>query len=609
MAENTEIGDSESLLDDFSDLELKDADDGKASLDDIETMLIDINVEPYSDEKKKPLLLEPDKPELFPAPTPRKAKKISIDQKTSGVIPISPKQFKEEVKGPEDKLEVAVNNIKVDPEREKRFQELRDMLARMNREDALKNEWQEPAKEEAKAEEKPKVEEKPKAEEPPKPEPKKEKLRATIKIDAFGSPAHKAHDLKERITKDFSNNLPSIIKTGVMRLLVNNCFEFEKAFLLRAGLSAKYENDFYNLYDFSDKGVKESLESEANLKSQILDELVSKNLKKVSDEEYQANVREGILNAIILGGYEDTLAGKIVYTLPTQSAALKNLLFENNIKLGDVSVVRASFAGFVSLLELEKENPEISAESLEALDWYFEKFDYQKYYAEFVKTMNFYIDINDFDFERVALNYAYHRQNKNERLVFKEIEGGDDADTIQRLAMAKSISHDKMKDVLEDYKFKNNFKKQFLQLDAAEFKGKAFKKLKEIYNFEAGTYAKAVREIKRIRELDNFASFFEAEVGVNYANRPATKYLMVRFGFNGYNNVVVLKLLDGVQPVLAWRGKTGEDSDGFREYFKKAENEIKRHRMMKILDGKFNHEILNSELKWQKVWDFLNWPD
>ena len=80
-----QIADEESLLDDFSDLESHEDETIGGSLDDIETMLIDINEEPYSDDaqdiSQKPLSTPQERRSLFEPPKVKQKKRININQR------------------------------------------------------------------------------------------------------------------------------------------------------------------------------------------------------------------------------------------------------------------------------------------------------------------------------------------------------------------------------------------------------------------------------------------------------------------------------------------------------------------------------------------------
>ena len=113
---------------------------------------------------------------------------------------------------------------------------------------------------------------------------------------------------------------------------------------------------------------------------------------------------------------------------------------------------------------------------------------------------------------------------------------------------------------------------------------------------------------------DNLSALMNG-LGTVFEGNPNDKktkkqdYVVIRFGHNGFNNVIAIHVGNDSRAIFAWRGKTDNDADAWTEDWtgnsRSRNSSIKRF----VCSGYSEKGALALDDQWDRIWSFLNTPD
>ncbi|MDO5451606.1 MAG: hypothetical protein Q4F56_00770 [Candidatus Saccharibacteria bacterium] len=271
---------------------------------------------------------------------------------------------------------------------------------------------------------------------------------------------------------------------------------------------------------------------------------------------------------------------------------LQNFMRQYNVDPNSPEAKDASYAGFIGIIEAIKNDHDLTDEGFKALDWYFDNFDYNENLDDFSDTLDGYIEEADLAFNDKLDEYLDYR-DELKRMQARKISR--DQSTFEKISDLVEIATGQDFYGLESEELfplsdtngpkQNNDEKTSAKWPSGEQK-----------------IAAAYPKIEAIVQLDPNATFYQGEI----FKENEHPYLVVRFGANGMNNVIVIPYGDASDAMFAWKGETGDDRDGWKVYFKNASirtrsTEVKRFQCNGFSQG----EVGAMNREWDRIEDFL----
>lgn len=443
-----------------------------------------------------------------------------------------------------------------------------------------------------------------------------EVAKQSIETDrATESAEVRAEELYNYYEDNFAKNAPKWASFGVSSLLEKGIINPPTDSLLRSGFWAREEDRIHERIDPENTFSMEAIDSESDLKVRVSKDLIKEKAQELSENELSRAKRNGILHSIYTGARIDSRSGKIVYSVPVERGdAVVNFMKENGLEPDSEKARLSSHNGFIGIVESIKDDKTASEQGFKALDWYFDTFGYKKHMDEFLDIMDAYQEQADKSFGEKLDEYLSHRKELEE---WQKQQLPKQDETISALADAKSVSHDEFITFLQENMASTDDEEMFPEQDFNNEGRKSNSyiiKAKSEHPSSTEKCTKAMEQLERIRELDPSASYaigtvFEADP-VNKDKENAQEYALIRFGYNGFNNIIAVHIGNSSRAMFAWRGKTGEDADGWRDHFRNSSirnrsNEVKRY----ICRGYGEKGFLALDAQWDRIWKYLNSPD
>lgn len=272
---------------------------------------------------------------------------------------------------------------------------------------------------------------------------------------------------------------------------------------------------------------------------------------------------------------------------------LQNFMNQYNVDPSSPEARDASYAGFIGIVEAIKNNHDLTDEGFKALDWYFDNFGYDSNLDDFSDTLDGYIEEADLAFNDKLDEYLDYR-DELKRIQVQKISR--DQETFEKISDLVEIATGQ-----DFYDLENE--ELFPLPDINGPKQNKSKKVKANWPSGEQKIAAAYPKLEAIVQLDPDATFYQGEI----FKENEHPYLVVRFGANGMNNVIVIPYGDTSDAMFAWKGKTGDDRDGWKVYFKNAsirtrDTEVRRFQC----NGFSKDEVGALNREWDRIEDFLD---
>ncbi len=398
---------------------------------------------------------------------------------------------------------------------------------------------------------------------------------------------------------------------GVTGLLEKGILNQSSDALLRSGFWAHEEDHIHERLDPNDEFSDESITAETDLKSRVMLDLIPRKAGEVSDETIRDAKKAGTIFAISAGARRDERTGKVVYALPTErSDQLLKFMEDNGVDTKDQRVQLTSYEGFARIIETIKNDPKARIKGLRALDWYFDTFDYAKHQDEFVDTIQSYYLEEDEAFDRIFKEFI--ERCKEAGKWHEQGESSDDQ-VIEALSKAQTVTRAQLLEHIKKVAQETSGAEIFPIEDKNAHPDSKTPYRTKTFPSSSEKCSRAKEEIDRILELDPNATFaigtaFEDDRRGERHVRPQD-YIIIRFGYNDYNNVIAIHIGDTSRAMYCWRGKTGDNAEGWRDYFKTSvrgrDKSVKRY----ICNGygKLGPAALTAE--WGRIKKYLEIPE
>lgn len=352
------------------------------------------------------------------------------------------------------------------------------------------------------------------------------------------------------------------------------------------------------------------------LKERVEKEIVEKRAEEVSEEDLRQSKYNGIMFSISSGARTDgyiNIDSPIFFSLPiNRSEELISFMQENGVDVNNQHVQQASIDGFIGIVEaIKNDKGKNTPEGFEHLDWYFDTFKYQEHMDEFIDEIDFYQEQADKAFGAKLSEYLSHREEFKK---WQEQQLPKQDETILALSKAENVTAGDLLDFLQDNMDNGGELSVFPKTDIRESGNQEIvseyhKTSKHPTSIEKCTKAK--EEIEKIRELDPDASFYLGKVfEQSSSNKEPLEYALVRFGKNGFNNVIAIHIGDSSKAMFCWRGKTGDDAEGWREHFQNTSIRNRSDAVKRFICWGYSEKgFVSLSDQWARIWEYLDSPD
>ena len=409
---------------------------------------------------------------------------------------------------------------------------------------------------------------------------------------------------------NFTKIAPRWVSFGVSSLLEKGKVDPSTDSLLRSGFWAREEDRIHERIDPDDDLSIETIDAEADLKTLVSQDLIEEKAGTLSEDELSSAKRDGMKYTILSGARIDDRSGKIVYSIPFERGKeVVDFMQKNGLDPNSEKLQLMSQNGFIGVMDAIKNDKKATEKGFEALDWYFDTFGYEKHMYEFMETMSEYGEESDQAFRDKFDEYLTHRK---ELIEWKEQRPRKEDEAIATLADSEKVTYDDLMLYLQENMSGNGEVDVFPLLDMNDRIGNRDLKVKGAHPSSTEKCTKAKAEIERIREIDPSADYLIGTVfEENTEGKKAKKqnYVLIRFGNNSFNNVVAIHIGNDSRAIFAWRGKTGEDADAWRDIWRgsiRGRNpDIKRF----TCKGYSKRGALALDAQWDRVWKYLNSPE
>ncbi|MBQ6127517.1 hypothetical protein IJI69_02385 [Candidatus Saccharibacteria bacterium] len=420
----------------------------------------------------------------------------------------------------------------------------------------------------------------------------------------------RAEKLYNFYEENFAKNAPRWVSFGVSSLLEKGIVDPPTDSLLRSGFWTREEDRVHDRIDPDDDLSVETIDAEADLKTRVSRDLIGERAEMVPEDELRSAKRDGMLYAIYSGARVDSRTGKIVYSIPSERGKeVVDFMQKNGLDPNSEKLQLMSQNGFIGVMDAIKDDKKATEKGFETLDWYFDTFGYEKHMDEFMETMSEYGEESDHAFRDKFDEYLVHRK---ELMEWKEQRPRKEDEAIATLADSEKVTYDDLMSYLQENMSGNGEVDVFPLPDMNDRKGNRAPKVKGDHPSSTEKCTKAKAEIERIREVDPSADFLIGTVfEENTEGKKAKKqdYALIRFGNNNFNNVIAIHIGNDSRAVFAWRGKTGEDADAWRDIWRSSirgrNPDIKRF----TCKGYSKRGTLALDAQWDRVWKYLNSPE
>ena len=418
--------------------------------------------------------------------------------------------------------------------------------------------------------------------------PKKDKALGSTALGQFSpeSPLGRTPTVFSQYAERFRRSGRQLNKTylsrGVAESIKKGLFNTDPDYLLTRGFFSKEDESIHDKIDPEDTNSEEVIRAEALLRSQIHRLILDDELDRIPSEMCQKALYDGSISAILTGATTTGPSGeKVTFSIPSRKSAEATEFMQNaGIDFKDDGIRSLSYHGFINILEAIKDKPQVTEKGFQALDWYFDNFNYQDNYGEFLDKIGGYIEEADLAFKE---KYDDYMETKKEQLKTKEIENKEDLlSELKEIANADKIPREELFAYLDEKILRSSNAELFQFKDKNNPAERSSISSNGDWPNEREKCVFAKHKITEIIDkYDQSADFSLGQVfDYSYQQDEQTgevkkikkgtsrEYVIVRFGANEYNNVIVIPIDDTSAAMFDWRGKTGDDAEAWRTIFK-----------------------------------------
>ena len=411
---------------------------------------------------------------------------------------------------------------------------------------------------------------------------------------------------------NFDRNAPSWASYGVSSLLEKGIINPDNEALLRSGFWAHEEDRVHERIDPNDDFSNECIDAEMNLRSKVTKELIPEKSTDLDPEAIKKSKQDGMLYAISSGARRDKRTGKVIFSIPTEFETgnkVVKFMRENDVNPDEQSVQLLSYSGFAGIIDVIKGDKRVKEKGFKALDWYFDTFGYQKHMEEFTDTLESYHDEDDKAFSDTLQEFFSHRKEMEE---WKKQQEGLDEATISALAEAKTVSREEFLKMIAEAMPSTEGIEMFPFEDSNNRLDLPGRINSKIFPSSGEKCTKAKEQVRHILNLDPNATFaigtvFERENRGHGPRKPKQDYAIIRFGYNDHNNVICIHIGKDSRAMFCWRGQTGDDAEGWREYFKNTSIRTRNTAVKRfVCSGYAKHGTKAIDAEWSRIWKYLD---
>jgi len=425
----------------------------------------------------------------------------------------------------------------------------------------------------------------------------------------------RAEELYNEYAENFSETAPKWASFGVSSLLEEGIIDPPTDSLLRRGFWYCEQNTIHERIDLEKQCSNKTIDTEFDLKTRVDKDLIDSRYNELSGDELHDAKRKGLLRAIYSGARVDSRTGKIYYSIPSErNNEITKFIAETEIDLNDPNIQSMSRNGFIGILEAIKDDKKATKKGFMALDWYFDTFGYGQHMDEFINTMDAYQECADKLFGEKLNEYL---AQKEEFKQWQEQQPSKQGEAISALADARNVTQQEFISFLMrnmDRTDEGGDVSMFPTQDTNNPKNHHITNVSGAHPASNEKCKKAKDELEEILEIDPNASY---AIGTVFERNSSGKikeksqdYALIRFGYNGFNNVIAIHIGDDSKAIFCWRGKTGDDADGWRNYFRNASIRTRDTAVKRFICrgyGKKGFSALDDQ--WSRIWSYLSSPD
>jgi len=411
----------------------------------------------------------------------------------------------------------------------------------------------------------------------------RERLSGKNALNTFAN-TKEIHSSEEEIIGEygerFEKEAPKWLFVGVSESLKKGQTWVTKESLLQRGFFIREGEAIHEKIDPNDDFSEELIEKERNVKVGVAKEIISARGDGISDEEVINAKKKGSIYAIAVGANRDKSTGKVEYSFPANKrddvlGFIKDSgLDPEKHAAGDSEhLYNASFVGFKNIIDAIKddykpdENGVIKNRSfndgIEALDWYFDTFEYGEKIDEFLGRMETFEEKSDSKWGEV---FEYYKQTRKEVSQYeKDIEGSEPPE----LQGVEEVNEEKLQSFLES----------IIQNEENYYTMEIFSRLnpnggpintnKKVEHGDSipgrNKLSKIIEEFEHIKNEDPYANVYNAYTIRDGERKP---YVVIRYGKNDNNVAIALPYADfSFDASYVWIGKSGDNREAWREVF------------------------------------------
>lgn len=220
----------------------------------------------------------------------------------------------------------------------------------------------------------------------------------------------------------FSENSLKWMARGVSKAIQRGAFD--NSTIESMMISGFWDREHAKIHDKicpNDDFSVEEIDAEAQLKIRVAHDLIGERAKELPEQEIKSAKYKGSLYAINTGATLDKYSQKVTYAIALEKGAEARKFMEDagvdfSGSENEAKARTLSYQGFANIIEAIKNNPKETERGFQALDWYFDNFEYGKALnvANFLGNLGEYEEVADDAWKNKYNEYLDGRKEINE---------------------------------------------------------------------------------------------------------------------------------------------------------------------------------------------------